>query len=78
MFFNEKGRGRKAIDFCKAAVEWCWENGVYIIIGRIPLDDRPAKLMARWAGMIFVGTGPREPNDVVVDWFELRKDQCLQ
>lgn len=77
-FFHPKGRGKKAIQDCKDALDYVFHSGVYMVIGRIPVYDRPAKMMARWAGLRSTGVAEREPGGEMVEWFEIRKDECPQ
>jgi hypothetical protein len=74
--FHKKGRGKIALRACKQALDFCWNNGVIIVLGRIPVEDRPAKLMARWAGLKSIGFGTRE-DGVYVEYFEIRRAECL-
>ncbi len=77
-FFHPKGRGKQAIAACKEALEYVFHSGVYMVIGRIPVNDRPAKMMARWAGLTSSGVAEEYPGGPIVEWFEIRKDECPQ
>jgi len=76
-FFHPKGRGKHAVQACKDALDYVFHAGVHTVIGRIPVEDRPAKLMARWAGLKSYGIAESMSGGPLVEWFEIRKDQCL-
>ncbi len=75
--FHPEGRGKKAIIASKEALQYCWDHGVLVVIGRIPQNDRAAKLMARWCGLKQIGSGWRDDGEMI-DFFEIRNSRCLQ
>lgn len=79
MFFKPEGRGKGAICAAREGLRYAFnEMGAAVIFGRIPVDDRAARLMTRMIGFRSDGVRPRQPDGVMVEWFEMRRDECPQ
>ena len=50
--------------------------GASVIFGRIPVEDRAARLFTRIIGFRSDGIRPREPDGPLVEWFEMRSAEC--
>jgi hypothetical protein len=76
--FAPEGRGREAIEAGKAALCYCFEGmGALVVFGRVPVEERAARLFTRMIGLRSDGVRPRCPDGPLCEWFEIRRDQCL-
>lgn len=77
MFFRPEGRGRECLQAARAGLGYAFDMlGASVIFGRIPIEDRPARLLTRIIGFRSDGIRPRAPGDILVEWFEMRSDEC--
>lgn len=77
MVCSQEGRGREALHAARTGLGYAFDMmGAAIVIGRIPVEDRPARLFTRIIGFKSDGIRPREPGGPLVEWFEMRSDQC--
>lgn len=77
MFFSREGRGKEALHAARAGLRYVF--GIMraaVVFGRIPIEDRPARLFTRMIGFRSDGLRPREPEGPMVEWFEMRSDEC--
>lgn len=75
MAFTNKGRGKEALHAARAGLRYCFEQlKALVVFGRIPREDRAARLFTRMIGLKSDGIRPREPGGPMVEWFELRAD----
>lgn len=76
MAFSKAGRGKEALHAAREGLRYCFTAlNALVVIGRIPVEDKAARLFTRMIG--FTSTGIREHHDgaPIVEWFELRKDE---
>ena len=72
MAFDPKGRGREALHAARAGLCYAFEVlKAAVVFGRIPIDDRPARLFTRMIGLKSDGIRPREPGGPLCEWFEV-------
>lgn len=77
MQFAPEGRGREALNAMKAGLRYAFEGlGAIVVFGRVPVENRAARMLTRLSGMKSDGIRPREPEGPLVEWFELRSDRC--
>jgi hypothetical protein len=70
------GRGREALEASRTALGYGFDMlGAAVIIGRVPVEDRAARLFTRWMGFHSDGVREREPNGPLVEWFEMRSGE---
>ena len=73
MFFEPEGRGKHAIEAAHDGLKIAFRDmGAAIVFGRIPVEDRPARMLTRLIGFVSDGIRPREPGGPLVEWFEMR------
>ena len=78
MAFLPEGRGREALHAARQGLNYAFEQlGALVVFGRIPVEDRAARLFTRTIGFKSDGIRPREPDGPLVEWFEIRSDMCL-
>lgn len=78
MAFSPEGRGWEALHAARAGLRHAFEKmGALVVFGRIPVEDRAARLFTRMIGLKSDGVRPREPGGPLVEWFEVRSDTCL-
>lgn len=78
MAFSPEGRGWEALHAARAGLRHAFEMmGALVVFGRIPIEDRAARLFTRMIGLKSDGIRPREPGGPLVEWFEVRSDSCL-
>ena len=78
MAFSGPGRGREAIHAARAGLRYCFDVlGALVVFGRVPIENKPARLFTRMIGLSSDGIRPREPGGPLVEWFEIRSDTCL-
>lgn len=79
MAFRPKGRGREALHAARAGLIYAFDVlGALVIFGRIPVEDRAARLFTRIVGFRSDGIRPREPGGPMVEWFEMRADMPIE
>jgi hypothetical protein len=77
MVCSPEGRGKEALRAARTGLGYAFDMlGAAIVIGRIPVADRPARLFTRIIGFKSDGVRPREPKGPLVEWFEMRSEQC--
>lgn len=77
MFFTTEGRGKEALHAARSGLAYAFNVlGALVVFGRIPLEDRPARLFTRMIGFKSDGIRQREPNGPLVEWFEMRSEAC--
>lgn len=75
MFYLPKGRGKEALHAARTGLGYAFDMlGALVVFGRIPVEDRPARLFTRMIGFASVGVREREPGGPIVEWFEMRAD----
>lgn len=73
MQFDKPGRGKEALYAARAGLRYAFDTlNAMVVFGRIPLEDRPARMFARLIGLRSVGE--REGKE----WFEIRKDETCR
>lgn len=78
MFFVPEGRGSHALKAAREGLRCAFTDlGALVVFGRIPVEDRAARLFTRKIGFLSEGVRPREPGGPMVEWFEMRIDKCL-
>lgn len=78
MAFMKPGRGSEALHAARAGLRYVFnELGALVVFGRIPVEDRAARLFTRMIGLKSDGIRQREPGGPSVEWFEIRSDTCL-
>lgn len=77
MVCKPEGRGREALAAARTALSYAFEfMDVLVIIGRVPVEDRAARIFTRLMGFKSDGIRPRAPGDAMVEWFEMRRPEC--
>lgn len=77
MFFRPEGRGREALHGARAGLQYAFVHlRALVVFGRIPFEDRAARLFTRIIGFRSDGVRAREPGGPSVEWFEMRSDEC--
>jgi hypothetical protein len=75
MFYKPAGRGREALHAARAGLGYAFDMlGAMVVFGRIPIEDRAARLFTRIIGFRSDGIRPRQPDGPIVEWFEMRSD----
>jgi hypothetical protein len=79
MAFLRPGRGRECLHAARAGLRYAFaELGALVIFGRIPVEDRAARLLTRIIGLRPDGIRPREPGGPLCEWFEIRRDMKVK
>lgn len=79
MQFDKPGRGKEALHAARAGLRYAFDTlGALVVFGRIPVEDRAARLFTRMIGLRSEGVRPSAPGDSLVEWFELRKDETCR
>lgn len=81
MQFDHPGRGKEAIHAARAGLRYALtEMGACVVFGRIPVEDRAARLFTRMIGLRSDGIRPSTPDGPLVEWFHITKDDlpCLR
>jgi hypothetical protein len=79
MAFLARGRGREALHAARAGLRFAFGDlGALVVFGRIPVEDRAARLFTRMIGLRSDGIRPREPGGPLVEWFEIRRDMKVK
>jgi RimJ/RimL family protein N-acetyltransferase len=77
MAFRQKGRGKECVDAARAGLRHCFNAmGAVCIFGRIPVEDRAARLLTRLIGFRSEGIRPHHPGGGDVEWFEMLASDC--
>lgn len=77
MFYLPEGRGKEALHAARAGLGYAFDMlGASVIFGRIPVEDRAARLFTRIIGFRSDGIRAREPGGPLVEWFEMRSAEC--
>lgn len=75
MTFALEGRGSEALHAARAGLAYCFTIlGTLVVFGRIPVEDRAARLFTRLIGFTSCGIRPHHDDTHLVEWFELRAD----
>ena len=75
MAFYREGRGAFALYAARAGLRYAFEQmKALVVFGRIPVEDRAARLFTRMIGLKSDGIREREPGGPLVEWFEVRAD----
>lgn len=80
MQFDKPGRGREAIHAARAGLRHALTAmGAHVVFGRIPVEDRAARLFTRQIGLKSDGFREREPGGPLVEWFQITREDlpCL-
>ena len=80
MQFDNPGRGKEAIHAARAGLRYALTvMGASVVFGRIPVEDRPARLFTRMIGLKSDGIRPSAPDGPLVEWFHITKEglSCL-
>ncbi len=71
--FKPEGRGREALHAMKAGLRYAFEGiGAAVVFGRIPVENRAARMLARLAGMKSDGIRPHQIGGPLCEWFEVK------
>lgn len=74
MAFSPEGRGKEALHAARAGLRYCFTAlDAFVVIGRIPVEDRPARLFTRMIGFRSAGIREHHAGAAPVEWFEFRK-----
>lgn len=77
MFFKAEGRGKEALHAARTGLGYMFDlRDAAVVFGRIPLEDRAARIFTRMIGFRSDGIRPREPGGPMVEWFEMRSEEC--
>jgi hypothetical protein len=80
MQFSSEGRGKEAIHAARAGLRHALTTmGAQVVFGRIPVEDRAARLFTRQIGLRSDGIREREPGGPLVEWFQITREDlsCL-
>lgn len=76
MAFSAPGRGKEALHAARAGLRYAFEQmRALVVFGRIPVEDRAARLFTRMIGLKSDGIRARDQDGPLVEWFEVRADQ---
>lgn len=79
MAFYPEGRGKEALRGAHEGLLYAFtELNALVVFGRIPVEDRAARLFTRMIGFTSCGVRPGHPNGPLVEWFELRADEYFK
>ena len=79
MAFYPEGRGREALYSARAGLGYAFtELNALVVFGRIPVEDRAARLFTRMIGLKSDGIRPQSPGGPLVEWFEVRADEFFK
>lgn len=74
MFYRKEGRGREALHAARTGLGYAFDMlGASVVFGRIPAEDRAARLFTRIIGFKSDGLRPREPGGPLVEWFQMTR-----
>lgn len=75
MFYLPEGRGAECVHAARCGLGYAFDMlGALVVFGRIPVEDRAARLLTRIIGFRSDGIRSREPGGPLVEWFEMRAD----
>lgn len=80
MQFSSEGRGKEAIHAARAGLRHALTAmEAHVVFGRIPVEDRAARLFTRLIGLRSDGIREREPGGPLVEWFQITREDlpCL-
>ena len=73
MVFEPEHRGKSAIASAKAGLAIAFgQLNAAVVFGRIPVEDRAARLLTRLIGFVSDGIRPRHEGGPLCEWFEMR------
>lgn len=76
MGFAKEGRGKEALHAARAGLDYCFTSlNALVVFGRIPVEDRAARLFTRMIGLRSCGVKEHHAKGPLVEWFEIRKDE---
>ena len=79
MAFYPEGRGRHALKAAREGLRYAFtELNALVVFGRIPLEDRPARIFTRMIGLKSDGVREKSPGGDLVEWFEVRADDFMK
>lgn len=79
MAFSLAGRGRGALHAAREGLRYCFTAlNALVVFGRIPVEDRAARLFTRLIGLRSVGIREHHDGGGMVEWFEIRKDETCR
>jgi hypothetical protein len=74
MFYKPEGRGREALHAARTGLGYAFDMlGASVVFGRIPVEDRAARIFTRVIGFRSDSIRPREPGGPMVEWFEMTR-----
>ena len=72
-------RGKSAIASAKAALNFAFgQLNAAVVFGRIPVEDRAARMLTRMIGFVSDGIRPRHEGGPLCEWFEMRSPLLCQ
>ncbi len=72
MQFDKPGRGKEALHAARAGLRYAFDTmEAKVVFGRIPVEDRAARLFTRLIGFRSDGIRPSVPDGPLVEWFEM-------
>jgi hypothetical protein len=79
MAFTSEGRGKEALYAARAGLLYCFTAlNALVVFGRIPVEDKPARMFTRLIGLRSFGIRPNIPGGPEAEWFEIRKDEICR
>lgn len=79
MAFYPEGRGKAALDGAREGLRYAFaELNALVVFGRIPVEDRAARLFTRLIGLKSDGVREKSPGGDLVEWFEVRADTFME
>ena len=80
MFFQPGWRGRNVIEAAREGLAIAFGKlNAAVVFGRIPTEDRAARLITRLIGFIPCGIRAKVPGGELHEWFEMRSPRlCRQ
>lgn len=78
MAFYPEGRGKEALQAAREGLHYAFtELNALVVFGRIPVEDRAARLFTRMIGLKSDGIREKSPGGDLVEWFEVRADEFM-
>lgn len=79
MAFYPEGRGKHALRAARQGLAYAFtELNALVVFGRIPVEDRAARLFTRMIGLKSDGVREKSPGGELVEWFEVRADEFME
>lgn len=79
MFFLPHTKGKEVIRSARAGLRHAFHvMDAAVVFGRIPIENRAGRLLTRFIGFRSDGIRPREQDGPLVEWFEMRSEECPQ